>query len=44
MSLTARVAPPRYPLGQALHAEWTKFRTVAGPSAASKAGSTWTGH
>ena len=32
MSLTARVAPPRYPLGQALHAEWTKFRTVAGPS------------
>jgi ABC-2 type transport system permease protein len=32
MSLTARVAPPRYLLGQALHAEWTKFRTVAGPS------------
>lgn len=33
MSITARVAPPRYPvLGQALHAEWTKFRTVAGPS------------
>ena len=32
MSLTARVAPPRYQLGQALHAEWTKFRTVAGPS------------
>jgi ABC-2 type transport system permease protein len=39
MSFTARVAPPRYPLGQALHAaaaalkaEWTKFRTVAGPS------------
>jgi hypothetical protein len=30
MSLTARVAPPRYLLGQALHAEWTKFRTVAG--------------
>ena len=29
MSLTARVAPPRYLLGQALHAEWTKFRTVA---------------
>jgi ABC-2 type transport system permease protein len=33
MSLTARVAPSRHPLlGQALHAEWTKFRTVAGPS------------
>ena len=39
MSLTARVAPPLYLLGQALHAaaaalkaEWTKFRTVAGPS------------
>jgi ABC-2 type transport system permease protein len=33
MTITARVAPPRYPLlGQALHAEWTKFRTVAGPS------------
>jgi ABC-2 type transport system permease protein len=32
MSITARVAPPRYLLGQALHAEWTKFRTVAGPS------------
>jgi len=32
MSLTARVAPPRYLLGQALHAEWTKFRTVAGPA------------
>ena len=39
MSLTARAAPPRHPLGQALHAaaaalkaEWTKFRTVAGPS------------
>ncbi len=38
MSLTARVAPPRYLLGQALHAaaaalkaEWTKFRTVAEP-------------
>jgi ABC-2 type transport system permease protein len=31
MSLTARVAPPRYLLGQALHAESTKFRTVAGP-------------
>jgi ABC-2 type transport system permease protein len=32
MSLTVRVAPPRYLLGQALHAEWTKFRTVAGPA------------
>jgi ABC-2 type transport system permease protein len=32
MSLMARVAPPRYLLGQALHAEWTKFRTVAGPA------------
>ena len=32
MSLTARVAPPRHLLGQALHAEWTKFRTVAGPA------------
>ena len=33
MSIATRVAPPRHPLlGQALHAEWTKFRTVAGPS------------
>jgi ABC-2 type transport system permease protein len=32
MSLTARVAPPRYLPGQALHAEWTKFRTVVGPA------------
>jgi ABC-2 type transport system permease protein len=32
MSRTARVAPPRYLLGQGLHGEWTKFRTVAGPS------------
>jgi ABC-2 type transport system permease protein len=32
MSLEARVAAPRYLLGQALHAEWTRFRTVAGPS------------
>ncbi len=33
MSITTRVAPPRHPLlGQALHAEWTKFRTVAGPA------------
>jgi ABC-2 type transport system permease protein len=45
VSLTARVAPPRYQPGQARHAavaalraagqalkaEWTKFRTVAGP-------------
>ena len=46
MSVTARVAPPRHPPGQArqtaaaalqaataaLRAEWTKFRTVAGPA------------
>ena len=32
MRVAARVAPPRYLLGRALHAEWTKFRTVAGPS------------
>ena len=32
MSLAARLAPPGYLLGRALHAEWTKFRTVAGPS------------
>ena len=39
MSLAARVAPPRYRPGRAqgaaacaLRAEWTKFRTVAGPS------------
>jgi ABC-2 type transport system permease protein len=32
MSLTARAAPPRYLPGHALHAEWTKFRTVAGPA------------
>jgi ABC-2 type transport system permease protein len=38
MNLTAAIVPPRCPLGQALHpaaaalrAEWTKFRTVAGP-------------
>ena len=30
MSLIARVAPPRYLLDQALRAEWTKLRTVAG--------------
>jgi ABC-2 type transport system permease protein len=32
MSLTAGALPPRYLPGQALHAEWTKFRTVPGPS------------
>jgi ABC-2 type transport system permease protein len=32
MSITARAAPPRHLLVQALHAEWTKFRTVAGPA------------
>jgi ABC-2 type transport system permease protein len=32
MSIAARVAPPRYLLGQALHAEWTKLRTVPGPA------------
>ena len=32
MSPTAGVTPPRYLPGQALHAEWTKFRTVAGPA------------
>ena len=32
MSLTARAASPRYLLGQALHAEWSKLRTVTGPS------------
>lgn len=39
MSVPARVAPPRYLPGRALHAaaaalqaEWTKFRTVAGPA------------
>jgi ABC-2 type transport system permease protein len=26
------LAPPRYLPGQALHAEWTKFRTAAGPA------------
>ena len=31
MSLTARVSLPPHPLVQALHAEWTKLRTVAGP-------------
>jgi ABC-2 type transport system permease protein len=31
MSLTARVFLPPHPLVQALRAEWTKLRTVAGP-------------
>jgi ABC-2 type transport system permease protein len=32
VSLAARVAPSPHPLAQALHAEWTKLRTVAGPA------------
>lgn len=32
MSLAARVPPPLHPAVQALHAEWTKLRTVAGPA------------
>ncbi len=32
MSLPARVWPSRHPGVQALHAEWTKVRTVAGPA------------
>jgi ABC-2 type transport system permease protein len=32
MSRTARVAAPCYPLGRALHAEWTKSRTIPGPA------------
>jgi ABC-2 type transport system permease protein len=32
MSLAARVSPPAHPLVQALHAERTKLRTVAGPA------------
>ena len=32
MSLAARVWPPPHPVVQALHAEWTKLRTVAGPA------------
>ena len=32
MSLAARVSPPPHPVVQALHAEWTKLRTVAGPA------------
>jgi ABC-2 type transport system permease protein len=32
MSLAARLCPPPHPVVQALHAEWTKLRTVAGPA------------
>ena len=32
MSLAARVAPPPHPVVHAVRAEWTKFRTVAGPA------------
>jgi ABC-2 type transport system permease protein len=32
VSLAARVWPPPHPVVQALHAEWTKLRTVAGPA------------
>jgi ABC-2 type transport system permease protein len=32
MSVTARFAPPHHLPVQALHAEWTKFRTVTGPA------------
>jgi ABC-2 type transport system permease protein len=32
MSLAARVSPSPHPVVQALHAEWTKLRTVAGPA------------
>jgi len=32
VSLTARVSPSPHPVVQALHAEWTKLRTVAGPA------------
>jgi ABC-2 type transport system permease protein len=32
MSLKARVSLPPHPLAQALRAEWTKLRTVAGPA------------
>jgi ABC-2 type transport system permease protein len=32
MSLAARVASPPHPVVQALHAEWTKLRTVTGPA------------
>ena len=32
MSLAARVWPSPHPVAQALHAEWTKLRTVAGPA------------
>jgi ABC-2 type transport system permease protein len=32
VSLATRVWPPPRPVAQALHAEWTKVRTVAGPA------------
>ena len=32
MSLAARVSPSPHPVLRALHAEWTKLRTVAGPA------------
>ena len=32
MSLAARVSPSPHPVVQALHAEWTKLRSVAGPA------------
>jgi ABC-2 type transport system permease protein len=32
MSLEAQLAPPPHPVAQALHAEWTKLRTTAGPA------------
>jgi ABC-2 type transport system permease protein len=32
MSLAARVRPSPHPVVQALHAEWTKLRSVAGPA------------
>ena len=32
MSLAARRWPPPHPVVRALHAEWTKLRTVAGPA------------
>src|ERR1700730_2603755 len=31
-TLAARVSPPPHPVVQALHAEWTKLRTAAGPA------------
>jgi hypothetical protein len=47
VSLAARVSPPSHPAAQAhpavqaLHAEWTKLRTLAGP-AWLLAGAVWT--